>query len=214
MKILLHRFSWQLLSKCFNHAMKHVIRCIVKPAWVFQVFKMGLLVQRYFYQLIYVAKIRYCAMLKLRCWDMTTRGKMNTWWTLRGNTNWKQMRYSAKFILGQELKISNFLEAFLGTNCNWLHGFFMLLFAHHVNSICTVIAYFVLYISIYQIPFGCCPYVIGITNITMYFASGWKKMCHRGFGFITLSDEISVEYTSQKVHRIHGQTGVCYHDIW
>ena len=85
------------------------------------------------------------------------------------------MRYSAKFILGRELKISNFSEAFLGTNCNWLHGFFMLLFAHHVNTFCIVIAYSVLYISIYQILFWCCPYVIGITNIMMHFASGWKK---------------------------------------
>ena len=38
-------------------------------------------------------------------------------------------------------------------------------------------------------------------------------MCHGGFGFVTLSDEISTEYTSQKVHRIPRQTCVCYHDI-
>ena len=38
-------------------------------------------------------------------------------------------------------------------------------------------------------------------------------MCHRGFGFMTLSDEILAEYTSQKVHRIRGQTCASYHDI-
>ena len=30
-------------------------------------------------------------------------------------------------------------------------------------------------------------------------------MCHRGFGFVTLSDEFSAEYTSQKAHRILGR---------
>ena len=140
-----------------SHAMKHVINVLLNQLGFVQGFKMGLLVERYFYQLIYIAKIQYCAMLKLRCSDMTTRGKMNTWWTLRGNTKWKQMRCSAKFIPGWELKISNCSEAFLGTNCNWLHtyqkkkncnwlhGFFMLLFAHHVSLFCTVIAYSVLY---------------------------------------------------------------------
>lgn len=34
-------------------------------------------------------------------------------------------------------------------------------------------------------------------------------MCHRGFGFVTLSDEFSAEYTSQKVHRNIGYLARC-----
>ena len=61
-------------------------------------------------------------------------------WTLRGSTNWKtNEKYSVKFILGCELKISNCSKAFPGTN--WLHGFLALLFEHHGNWFCTVIAY-------------------------------------------------------------------------
>ncbi|KAF3971461.1 hypothetical protein CMV_004943 [Castanea mollissima] len=51
-------------------------------------------------------------------------------------------------------------------------------------------------------------YLLGV-----YLPKDERKMCHRGFGFVTLSDEISAEYTSQKVHRILGQMCVsrCYH---
>ena len=56
-----------------------------------------------------------------------------------GSTKWKtNEKYSAKFILGCKLKFSNYSKAFPGAN--WLHGFFTLLFAHHVNWFCTVIA--------------------------------------------------------------------------
>ena len=59
---------------------------------------------------------------------------------IEGSTKWKtNNKNSAKFILGCKLKFSNCSEAFPGAN--WLHGFFMLLFAHHVNWFCTVIAY-------------------------------------------------------------------------
>uniref|UniRef100_A0A7N2MLY9 RRM domain-containing protein n=1 Tax=Quercus lobata TaxID=97700 RepID=A0A7N2MLY9_QUELO len=38
--------------------------------------------------------------------------------------------------------------------------------------------------------------------LDVYLAKDERKKCHRGFGFVTISDEISTEYTSQKVHRI------------
>ena len=56
---------------------------------------------------------------------------------IEGSTKWKTN--SAKFILGWKLKFGNYSEAF--PCANWLHGFFTLLFAHHVNWFCTIIAY-------------------------------------------------------------------------
>nr|POF07975.1 rna-binding protein musashi like 1 [Quercus suber] len=59
-----------------------------------------------------------------------------------------------------------------------------------------------------QLHFSQFSYVLDV-----YLPKDERKMCHRGFGFMTLSDEISAEYTSQKVHRIRGQMCACYHDI-
>lgn len=71
---------------------------------------------------------------------------------------------------------------------------------------------------------GCIPIEATVDNMQLHFNQfGYlldvylpkdeRKMCHRGFGFVTLSDEFSAEYTSQKVHGILGQMCVsrCYH---
>ncbi|XP_050254105.1 uncharacterized protein LOC126700126 [Quercus robur] len=60
---------------------------------------------------------------------------------------------------------------------------------------------------------GCIPIEATVDNVQLYFSqSGYvldvylakdeRKMCHRGFGFMTLSNEISVVFTSQKVRWI------------
>jgi len=64
---------------------------------------------------------------------------------------------------------------------------------------------------------GCIPIEATVDNVQLYFsqfgyvldvylAKDERKMCHRGSGFVTLSDESTAEYTSQKIHRILGQT--------
>ena len=44
-------------------AMKHVIHVLLNQLGFVQGFKMGLFAERYFYHLIYIAKIQYCATL-------------------------------------------------------------------------------------------------------------------------------------------------------
>ena len=112
-------------------AMKYVKRCVVKPACVCLRFYNGLACRGYFYHLIYIS-INSILHNTSNGWNQDVEiwlqeGK----WTHDGHLEvtpiGKQIRCSAKFILGWELKISDCSETFLGTNCNWLHAFFMLL---------------------------------------------------------------------------------------
>ena len=72
---------------------------------------MGLLAKRYFYHLIYIAKIQNCTRLVMANIKMVRCDyKVENENMIEGSTKWKTN--SAKFILGCKLKFSNYSEAF------------------------------------------------------------------------------------------------------
>ena len=79
---------------------------------------MGLLAKRYFYHLIYIAKIHNCTRLVMAKIKMVRCDyKVENEHMIEGSTKWKtNNKNSAKFILGCKLKFSNCSEAFPGAN--------------------------------------------------------------------------------------------------
>ena len=75
---------------------------------------MGLLAKRYFYHLIYIAKIHNSTRLVMAKIKMVRCDyKVENEHMIEGSTKWKtNEKYSAKFILGCKLKFSNYSEAF------------------------------------------------------------------------------------------------------